>query len=108
MTQLIPGKRYRWTAEGIFDGSALIVEDACIAADVIRRYGIFEVLPDPLPTTPGSVVLDRNDSLWRLIASGSVTAVPMWHNLNGARLHASTLEQNSPFTVLLDAGAPRD
>jgi hypothetical protein len=54
--ELEPGKRYRWTVEGtITEAYELRVGDQTIYGRTMN-LGVLEPIPDPLPTTPGSVV----------------------------------------------------
>ncbi len=96
MTQLEPGKRYRWTVEGTVYGSE---------AKIDLPYGFTvsepELLPDPLPTTPNSVVLDKNDVAWQLQGHDWCAAGDDY------RYHAGDIPRGD-VTVLFDAGAPRD
>ena len=109
--ELTPGKRYRWTVEGtaidrydeefpehridlVYGG-----EVGFLTSDE-ASWGTLELLPDPLPTTPGSVVRDRNGTLVFIGAHGPMSC-------GGAALYPVDMKRLAPFTVLFDAGAER-
>lgn len=66
-----PGQRIRWTGK-----HGTVVEGVCTHegvngwitvgddVDIIPRAGTLEILPDPEPTVPGTVVRDANGGLW--------------------------------------------
>lgn len=106
VTALIPGKRYRVTVTGTarsvdqlpLDGSN---EDgragACLYHNVLELAKI-ELLPDPLPTSPGSVIRDNVGDLFMAGPTGR------WFT-TGSSVPYSTDEMAHPLTVLFDAGA---
>ena len=105
MTELIPGKRYRVVFEGTADyyGGVSIAADARLLRSDVDLATTVELLPDPLPTTPGSVIQYNGELLMRVESATSyVWGRPKAHS--DAYWGDSELEG---ATVLFDAGAPR-
>lgn len=107
MTELTPGKRYRVSFTGVARHNNAIRDgngNLLLTSTEARNFPdvSFELLPDPLPTTPGSVILDHELNAYQCGRSG------FW-NLAGAAGERSTEEMlnsdRGPFTVLFDAGA---
>jgi len=95
MTELIPGKRYRYTVEGKAGSDGVLY--AGNAVYYVRPGGVVEELPDPLPTTPGSVVRDDIGDLFIVGDDG------MWYSPGKAGDYIED-EFAHPVTVLFDAG----
>lgn len=104
MTNYINGKNYRLTADVVYaaDMQSFRRRGVHVANIVDVEVGTYtvELLPDPLPTTPGSVIRDGADDLFAIGADG------MW-GIPGQSGHYATDEFSQPVTVLFDAGASR-
>ena len=105
MSDLIPGKRYRWTVEGVASsgGRALNLGDGgVVSTSFLSNVGTLELIPDPLPTTPGSVVTLRGALYGRTTRRGE----HHWIGLGASG--TPVLFSNNDLagaTVLFDAGA---
>ena len=71
MTDLIPGKRYRVTLTNMLvdDSGRIDLELGELDGDDVDAtdWIAVELLPDPLPTTPGSVIREMPDGTRQLI-----------------------------------------
>lgn len=109
VTKIEEGKRYRYTVEGTAHQSLLRER---LVLDLGRGYvlpsafvdgtgpGVLELLPDPLPTAPGSVIRNSTVTLVRTTAPGKP-----WMNVNGAQVGACySDEEMEGAQVVFDAG----
>ena len=97
------GDRVRFTAEGVvtdtgrFD-TTLVTLDRCLNPNAIQvGVGTWEKLPDPLPTTPGSVVRVKASGVLRFRNDAG------WITGGGALLNS--IGDAHHYDVLFDAGA---
>ena len=97
------GDRVRVVVEGEIKWSSLPgwmdIESGEARHTICAREAVLEKLPDPLPTTPGSVVRDYVDNLYALNANRE------WVGLSTGK--ARSLPGAGPHTVEHDAGATR-
>jgi len=106
MSDLILGKRYRWTVDGVgaHNGQALQLSDGTTVWNhVFVANGTLEALPDPLPSTPGSVVRYRGELLIRVESDTSYA----WAKPKGNSDAYWGDSELAGATVLFDAGAER-
>lgn len=102
--ELTPGKRYRWTVEGTADAKGWIHLSSAQGKYLgsfgpsMVACGTVELLPDPLPTTPGSVIRWADRS-YLLREDG------WWQSPSGASCTPNVIGEDA--TVLFDAGAER-
>lgn len=104
LSRLIPGKRYRWTVEGVANQRQFFVfaDDIEPLAPNELAHGALELLLDPLPTTPGSVVMHDG----KVYARADQVAREHWFCVSDAYgwFDDATL---AGATILFDAGATR-
>ena len=104
-TELIPGKRYRVTIEGVADESRYLQDAEGKSLTYVHHFPlqgvVVELLPDPLPTTPGSVI--RKDGETFLRRDSSRLTFP-WTNADGDVYSDGDVQD---ATVLFDAGAAK-
>lgn len=100
---LIPGKRYRLTVEGIVKNDGhLYAADTGRWLDFPTCGGTVELLPDPLPTTPGSIV--RSTTGRTFVRIEDSIHLP-WLGIHGPAGRWWSDEDLEGSTVLFDAGA---
>jgi hypothetical protein len=100
------GKRYRVTFEGEANGSGFIDVTSALYFNhsILSDAVSVELIPNPLPTTPGSVILDRRRRSH--IAYQLLSDAETWRGTSGHE--APTKEVATwPTTLLLDAGADK-
>lgn len=103
---LISNKRYTVTFEGVgsADGSLAVLTNGIdyISPNMLRMASTIEPLPDPLPTTPGSVVRWKQWSGELRTLSRETGRLP-WRDVNSPHLCFSD-EELRDVTVLFDLG----
>jgi hypothetical protein len=110
VNKLEPGKRYTMTLQvqaNRNDTVAAINPARYIAGvpDLIEAGATFEPLPDPLPTTPGSVIRTSGTPC-TYVKLREPSLEGSWINEYGVRRGDDNLTVMG-FTVLFDAGADR-
>jgi hypothetical protein len=105
MTDVTPGKRYRYTVEGVLnDKHCLVLGDTVYGLHApILALGELEQLPDPLPTTAGSVVRSSGGSV--VMRRGGDPGDAHWVSSAGA--YYEDVDLGTATIVLFDAGADR-
>lgn len=99
--KLEPGKRYRWTVEGtVTEAYELRIGGQTIFGQTMD-LGVLERIPDPLPTTPGSVVHDQNGTKYMRL---DVTSAAQWVRTDG---YTRGDDEIVGATVIFDAGADK-
>jgi hypothetical protein len=101
---LVPGKRYRFSYEVRVDavGDAVIEGTSRRLGDSLMQEATVEQLPDPLPTTPGSVIVHDLIGVAMYSQPDDDSLDYPWVDSHGD-FHKST--EVTGATVLFDAGA---
>ncbi len=98
VTELVPGKRYRWAVEGTANEHGLELPSGGLLIGRTLADGELELLPEPLPTALSSVVRSSNAFSYTLGVRG-------WRCSATDELISTEMLNRYPFTVLFDAGA---